>query len=159
MARKATQGTQQAQGTQAQATPQATTPAPAAAAPQQGTPTTPAPLPGTPAAIAAAVQQAQQQAAAAQQAAIAAAMAQASQQAAQAQTHVLVTSTISSPVAVVRMVYLAMLGAKRSTVINACVLAGVAPNTAKTQYQVCKAKHAAGTLPGLDQALAAQAQA
>lgn len=56
------------------------------------------------------------------------------------QTHILVTSTVVKPVALVRSIFLAMTDKPRRDVIRKCVLAGIAPNTAKTQYQVLRRK-------------------
>lgn len=56
------------------------------------------------------------------------------------QTHILVTSTVVKPVALVRSIFLAMLDKPRKDVVRKCVLAGIAPNTAKTQYQVLRRK-------------------
>lgn len=61
------------------------------------------------------------------------------------QTHLLVTSTVQSPVALVRDIFLAFVTedgdpGRRKDVVNKAVQAGVAPNTAKTQYQVNRKK-------------------
>lgn len=59
---------------------------------------------------------------------------------AQVETHLLVTSQVVRPVALCREVFVALYGARRSQVVNTLVGKGVAPNTAKTQYQVLSKK-------------------
>lgn len=63
--------------------------------------------------------------------------------------HMLVTSVVTSPVALCREVFVAMYGSRRRDVVAALVNKGVAPNTAKTQYQVLKGKAERGELPEL----------
>lgn len=60
-----------------------------------------------------------------------------------AQVHILVTSTVDGPVAVARKVFMAYVREDgtpgvRKEVVRRLVNMGVAPNTAKTQYQVSK---------------------
>lgn len=68
---------------------------------------------------------------------------------AQQQNHVLWTSTAVKPVSLVRELFVAAVVAgtlKRKTVVDACIAAGVAANTAKTQYQILKGKLERGEL-------------
>lgn len=65
------------------------------------------------------------------------------------QIHMLVTSTVKGPVALVRDIFLAHVTednqpGERKEVVAQAVKAGVAPNTAKTQYQVNRKKLADG---------------
>jgi hypothetical protein len=60
------------------------------------------------------------------------------------QVHMLITSTVEGPCAMVRKIFLAMHDQPRSVVIRKCVNAGIAANTAKTQYQLLRQKLAAG---------------
>lgn len=67
-----------------------------------------------------------------------------------AQNHVLITSTVGSPVAKCREIFVAMRtvdpAVSRKAVLDKCTAAGIAPNTAKTQYQVNKRKWEQGEL-------------
>jgi hypothetical protein len=69
--------------------------------------------------------------------------------------HVLITSTAAKPVALVKEIFIGMLGARRRDVINTCITAGIAANTAKTQYQILKGRLERGEL---DEEIAAMAE-
>jgi hypothetical protein len=66
------------------------------------------------------------------------------------QNHQLVTSTLQRPVHLVRTTFYQWVNSgkplSRKGVINACVAMGVAPNTAKTQYQLLSKAYKNGTL-------------
>jgi hypothetical protein len=65
------------------------------------------------------------------------------------QNHLLWTSSVQKPVARVREIFCEMFGSQRKDVIAACVNAGIAANTAKTQYQILKGKAERGELDEL----------
>jgi hypothetical protein len=70
-------------------------------------------------------------------------------QLAEKQTHILWTSKVQKPVALVREIFCRMYGSQRKDVIAACINAGIAANTAKTQYQILKGKAERGELEEL----------
>lgn len=65
------------------------------------------------------------------------------------QNHILWTSAVQKPVALVREIFCQMYGSQRKDVIAACVNRGIAANTAKTQYQILKGKAERGELEEL----------
>lgn len=71
------------------------------------------------------------------------------------QVWILNTSTVVKPVQLVREIFLGMLGDRRRDVVAKCVTAGIAENTAKTQYQILKKKLENGELDEDIQALQA----